>query len=80
MSEEVDKMNVFKRIGYAFKRLFKSKSRDNEWRELIEFLGLQDVKESELSEATYFACQKVLSETIGKLPLNLCQSMSTTVL
>lgn len=64
-------MNVFKRIGYAFKRLFKSKSRDNEWRELIEFLDLQDVKESELSEATYFACQKVLSETIGKLPLKL---------
>lgn len=41
--------------------------------QLLEFLGLQDTSLSALSEATYFACLKVLSESIGKLPLKLQQ-------
>lgn len=41
--------------------------------QLLEFLGLQDTSASALSEATYFACLKVLSESIGKLPLKLQQ-------
>lgn len=41
--------------------------------QLLEFLGLQDTSVSALSEATYFACLKVLSESIGKLPLKLQQ-------
>ena len=41
--------------------------------QLLEFLGLQDTRASALSEATYFACLKVLSESIGKLPLKLQQ-------
>jgi HK97 family phage portal protein len=40
---------------------------------LLDFLGLSDTKEDNLSEATYFACLKVLSEAIGKLPLKLLQ-------
>lgn len=39
--------------------------------QLIDFLNLNGVKKSELSEATYFACLKILSESIGKLPLKL---------
>jgi HK97 family phage portal protein len=39
---------------------------------LYKFLGIDpDKDERVLSEATYFACMKVLSEGIGKLPLKL---------
>lgn len=41
--------------------------------QLIDFLNLGDVGKDALSEATYFACMKVLGESIGKLPLKLQQ-------
>lgn len=42
--------------------------------QLLEFLGIHGTKDgAALSEATYFACIKVLSESIGKLPLKLQQ-------
>lgn len=41
--------------------------------QLLEFLGVHDTKGQALSEATYFACLKVLSEALGKLPLKLQQ-------
>lgn len=44
-----------------------------EMNQLLDFLGLSDTKEDNLSEATYFACLKVLSEAVGKLPLKLLQ-------
>lgn len=44
-----------------------------EWQNLATWLGISDTKEDALSEATYFACMKVLSESIGKLPLKLLQ-------
>ena len=40
---------------------------------LIHLLGLSGVSGSAMSEATYFACLKVLSESLGKLPLKLQQ-------
>lgn len=40
---------------------------------LIDFLNLGGTSKSALSEATYFACLKVLSEAVGKLPLKLYQ-------
>lgn len=41
---------------------------------LLKFLGVDDTLDNDaLSEATYFACMKVLCEAIGKLPLNLMQ-------
>ena len=41
---------------------------------LLKFLGIDDTLDNDaLSEATYFACMKVLCEAIGKLPLNLMQ-------
>ena len=43
--------------------------------QLLDWLGVHDVSGEALSEATYFACIKVLSESIGKLPLRLMQSM-----
>ena len=44
------------------------------WRQLEDltrWLGIDSEREDALSEATYFACMKVLSEAIGKLPLKL---------
>lgn len=42
--------------------------------QLLNWLGVHGVSSGELSEATYFACIKVLGESIGKLPLRLMQS------
>lgn len=44
-----------------------------EWQNLASWLGIADTSEDARSEATYFACMKVLSESIGKLPLKLLQ-------
>ena len=40
---------------------------------LLDFLGVSTTDSSKLSEATYFACLKILGETLGKLPLKLLQ-------
>lgn len=41
--------------------------------QLLDFLGIHDTSGAALSEATYYACIKVLSESIGKLPLKILQ-------
>lgn len=41
--------------------------------ELAEWLGI-DTSNDKLSEVTYFTCLKILSETIGKLPLKYYQA------
>ena len=41
---------------------------------LIDFLNLNGVSNSALNEATYYACLKVLGESVGKLPLKIQQS------
>lgn len=55
-------------------RLFRGKSTAGEemtLQQLIDFLNLGGVSKEKLSEATYFACLKVLGESVGKLPLKL---------
>lgn len=43
-----------------------------EWRSLAEFLGIDPSGKPEaMSEATYYACMKILRETLGKMPLRL---------
>lgn len=43
-----------------------------EWIKLADFLGIdKDMDKDARSEATYFACLKILSEAVGKLPLKL---------
>lgn len=66
-------MNIIKRLQSAFKVLFTKSDRQTiELNNLYKFLGIDpDQDERVLSEATYFACMKVLSEAIGKLPLKL---------
>ena len=52
--------------------LFKKKSASTAtFQQIVDFLGLGDVPADRLSEATYFACLKILSESMGKLPLKL---------
>lgn len=67
-------MELSKRIRTAW-RLILNKSSGNDtggWDDLRRFLGIDpNTDERVLSEATYFACMKVLSEAIGKLPLKL---------
>ena len=41
--------------------------------QLVDMLGLHGVPGEALSEATYFACLRVLSEGVGKLPLKVLQ-------
>ena len=42
--------------------------------QLLDFLGVHNASADAQAEATYYACCKVLSEAIGKLPLKLQQS------
>lgn len=66
-------MNIVKRLRGAFNILFNKSDRQTiELNNLYKFLGIDpNQDERVLSEATYFACMKVLSEAIGKLPLKL---------
>lgn len=57
-----------------FKRKSASSSETVTLNQLLEFLGIAGTDSSELSEATYYACIKVLAESVGKLPLLLQQS------
>lgn len=66
-------MKIAKRFKRAFKA-FNQKSDEIALEQLVDYLGLRGIKEDDLSEATYFACLKVLSESIGKLPLKLLKN------
>lgn len=63
-------MKVAKRFKRAYKA-FTGNTTDMTMEQLVDFLGLKGVRKKDLSEATYFACLKVLSESLGKLPLKL---------
>ena len=68
------KTTFSQRFKSAVRILFNKSTRSTlEMNQLLDFLGLSDTKEDNLSEATYFSCLKVLSESIGKLPLKLLQ-------
>lgn len=69
-------MSVFSSIKKSVKA-FRANRKTTELMSLLNFLGLSDVKRGAMSEATYFACMKVLGEAIGKLPLKLCQHTDT---
>ena len=64
----------FKDRARAAVAAFRGKSANQvELNNLISALGIHNVEGAALSEATYFACLKVLSESIGKLPLKIQQ-------
>lgn len=64
-------MKIIDKLKKSIKALTSNNTKNDQLAALVNFLGLQDTDRSELSEATYFACLKVLSETLGKLPLKL---------
>lgn len=66
-------MNIFKRVQAAVRLIFnKSDRKTIELNDFYRFLGIDpDTDEKVLSEATYFACLKILAEAIGKMPLKL---------
>lgn len=64
-------MKLNQRVKAAYKAFTNKTSQEYELNQLIDFLGIKGTKENALSEATYFACLKILSESIGKLPLKL---------
>lgn len=66
-------MNFYKRFKSAIRLIFNKSDRQTiELNNFYKFLGIDpENDERVLSEATYFACMKVLSEGIGKLPLKL---------
>jgi HK97 family phage portal protein len=67
---------VFNWLKRAFKkRLFKNETVDMMNPKLLEWLGIDpDTPKDKLSEATYFACLKILAESLGKLPLKMYQN------
>lgn len=66
-------MNIFQRVRAAARMIFNKSDRETvELNQLYKFLGIDpNTDEKALSEATYFACMKILSEAIGKMPLKL---------
>lgn len=66
-------MNIFQKLANRF-TVDKSSDRQSiELNNLYHFLGIDPSgsKREVLSEVTYFSCLKVLSESVGKLPLKL---------
>ena len=58
----------------AARAAWKGQSEESQsWRMLQDWLGLDGVAADAQSEATYFACLKVLSEAVAKLPIRIQQ-------
>lgn len=66
-------MQMMKRIKAAWKAFQNKQTVSLEDPELLEWLGIDAASKKELSEVTYFTCMKLLSETMGKLPLKFYQ-------
>lgn len=66
-------MKLRQRFRNAMKTFTNSVDESMTLQQLVDFLNLSGTSEDALSEATYFACMKVLGEGVGKLPLKLLQ-------
>jgi HK97 family phage portal protein len=68
-------LNVFSRIFKSIKNLISPVSNvvDMQNEELLEWLGISKTSKKLVSEVTYFTCLKMLSETLGKMPLKFYQ-------
>lgn len=67
-------MNVFSNIFLKIKNLISPpKTVDMKSEELLEWLGISTTPKRLVSEVTYFTCLKMLSETLGKMPLKFYQ-------
>jgi HK97 family phage portal protein len=67
-------LNVFSRIVKGIKNVIvPATSVDMQSQELLEWLGISSTPKKLVSEVTYFTCLKMLSETLGKMPLKFRQ-------
>ncbi|MED3888284.1 phage portal protein [Priestia aryabhattai] len=69
-------MNVFSRMYLKFKNMVSattSDTADMQDERLLEWLGISQVSKQLVSEVTYFTCLKMLSETLGKMPVKFYQ-------
>lgn len=66
------KMRIRNRIINAWNALVRPTVSAEE-KELLEWLGIKEVDEKIINEVTYYTCLKMLSETMGKLPLKYYQ-------
>lgn len=66
-------MNIWNRIRNAWSALTGT-GVDLNSEELLEWLGISGTSKKLVSEVTYYTCLKMLSETIGKLPLKYYQN------
>lgn len=72
-------MQIVKRLREAWGVLCGKSYRDDNLAELLDFLGISsNLRDDALKEATYFACMKVLSESIGKIPIKIMQHTQKT--
>lgn len=67
-------MNVLRVMRATYNQTILRQQADLSDESLLEWLGIKGVRKDELSEVTYFTCMKLLSETLGKLPIKLYQN------
>lgn len=65
-------MEIWNRIKRAY-AAFTMPTVNMESEELLEWLGIATKDKKKINEVTYFTCMKMLSETMGKLPLKYYQ-------
>ena len=63
-------MKLFEKIKNAITKRETASLNDERF---MEWLGLQGTSQKKISEATYFTCLKMLSETLGKMPIKFYQ-------
>lgn len=68
-------MNIFSKVYRGVKNFIfpSTKIADMQSEELLEWLGISSTPKKLISEVTYFTCLKMLSETLGKMPLKYYQ-------
>lgn len=75
-------MKRIENSGLKLKKLFKRRNKgaeitaDPAFQALVDLLNIGGTSSDVMSEATYFACLKILSESLGKLPLKIQQQTS----
>lgn len=65
-------MRIFDRIRGFFNKMIRPAAGADDER-LLEWLGISGTPKKALGEVTYFTCLKMLSETLGKMPVKFYQ-------
>ena len=65
---------MFEKLKSRVSRIF-NQTENLTLQQLVDLLNLGGASRKEMSEATYFACIRILSESVGKLPLKIMRNM-----